>query len=216
MINSSGKGKPVDHFADQVERYDAWFEKNPLLLEAEEKAIRALLPDYEKSIEIGVGTGVFASRLGIREGVEPSAAMGMKAQARGIHVVQASAESLPLPDGAYQLVLMVTADCFLSDVLQAFREINRILSEDGCFAIAFIDRDTPLGQFYERNKHSDEVYKHATFHSASEMAEYLKQAGFKIVSQKQTVFSFDQQPQPVLNGVGEGVFAVMRAEKLRN
>lgn len=79
-----------------AERYDSWFEKNPNLFASEVEAIRQLVPPFDRGIEIGVGTGLFANRLMIQDGLEPSAAMAERAAARGINVISGRAENIPV------------------------------------------------------------------------------------------------------------------------
>lgn len=205
--------KPNDIFGNNADKYEEWFKENNFILDSEISAIKKLLPAFEKGIEIGVGTGIFASLLGIKDGVEPSVKMREKAAAKGINVINAKAEKLPVADNTYQLALMVTVDCFLDDVLRAFREVRRILADDGYFIVAFIDRETALGQIYNQRKASDEFYKHANFHSSGDIINYLEEAGFDIVDKRQTIYSFQNKIQEVKNGNGEGVFAVVKAQK---
>lgn len=202
-----------DLFKDKVTRYEEWFEQNPLLLTAELEAIRQLLPDFEKGIEIGVGTGIFASRLGICDGVDPSSEMRVIAEDRGIRVIPAKAEKMPIPDKEYQLALMVTVDCFLDDIPKAFAEVRRILKDKGSFVIAFLDKATALGELYQANKQQNEFYHDATFHSSAEIIGMLVQAGFKITGMKQTIFSLDNDVQNIEDGIGDGLFAVICAVK---
>lgn len=134
----------MDIFEGKAAGYDSWFDENPLLLESEAEAIRQVMPEFRNGVEIGVGTGIFASRFGIGTGVDPSPDMGSWAERRGIRFVQGEAEALPLENAAYDLALMVTVDCFLTDPEAAFREIHRVLQPGGKFVIAFLDRETEL------------------------------------------------------------------------
>ena len=127
----------MDIFEGKAAGYDSWFDENPLLLESEAEAIRQVMPEFHNGVEIGVGTGIFASRFGIGTGVDPSPDMGSWAERRGIRFVQGEAEALPLENAAYDLALMVTVDCFLTDPEAAFREIHRVLQPGGKFVIAF-------------------------------------------------------------------------------
>lgn len=198
----------------QADAYEAWFAKNEKLFQSEVAAIGQLLPAEGNGIEIGVGTGLFAAALGIKDGIEPSAEMRRKATERGINAREGVAESLPLPDGVYDFALMVTVDCFLTDVLQAFKEAWRILADGGFLVIAFIDRETPLGEIYEQKKRTGaSSYKDAHFHSARELKQYLALAGFGAIEERQTIFSLNNQVQKIKPGTGEGVFAVIRAKK---
>lgn len=197
----------------KVDRYEQWFEDNNHLFDSEAEAIRLLITPYRKGIEIGVGTGLFNSRFDISNGVEPSKDMAEKAIERGIHVIEGYTEDLPIPDNHYDFVLMVTVDCFLSDIEKAFQEINRILTKDGFFIIAFLDKSTALGKIYQEKKAFNEFYRDANFHSGSEITEILSKTGFNVVDKKQTVFTLRNEPQFIKNDIGEGLFAVIRAEK---
>ena len=57
-----------DIFNKDALAYDEWFKVNDKLFSLELAAIRELLPANGKGIEIGVGTGLFAAKLGIEEG----------------------------------------------------------------------------------------------------------------------------------------------------
>lgn len=139
--------------------------------------------------------------------------MREKAIAKGLQVFDAVAEYLPMADNTYDLAVMITVDCFLNDVLKAFQEVWRILTDDGWFIIAFIDKNTYLGRIYEQKKGDSEFYKLALFHSADEIKAYLQKTGFAIVDERQTIFDWGKQLQASKTGVGEGVFAVIKAKK---
>ena len=203
----------MDLFTTDADRYEAWYEQNHHLFEAELTAIKKVLPKFRSAVEIGVGTGIFAKALGIKEGLDPSPEMTRIAAARGISVMEGVAEDLPLDDASYDLVLMVTVDCFLSDVQAAFTEAHRILKRNGTLIIAFIDGDTPLGEVYEKKKDTNDFYRDATFHTTREMLWMLDNAGFSLIASKQTIFSLENKPQPVKDGTGDGVFAVLRLQK---
>jgi len=197
-----------------VEHYEKWFKTNDKLLESELEAIKQLYPPESNGIEIGVGTGIFASQLGIKVGVEPSDEMAKAARKKGIQVIKGRGENLPIASKTYQLALMVTADCFLDEIAKSFLEVYRILVNHGLFIIAFLDRNTPLGLLYEKNKQTSTSYKNASFHSATEIVNLLKEAGFKIIAQRQTIFTLDNVRQEIKEGTGAGVFAVIKAKKV--
>jgi len=204
------KGSVYDN---SVELYDEWFINNNNILDTEIQIIKDLLPDSDEGIEIGVGTGIFSYRLKIKHGVEPSKRMRQKAIDRGIDVIAAYAENLPIASESYKFALMITVDCFLEDLIKAFREVWRILDDDGFFIIAFLDRETPLGTLYDHNKHSDSFYGNANFNSAKEIEEYLLSTGFEVIEKKQTIYTLDNICQEIKPGTGEGVFAVFKAKK---
>lgn len=196
-----------------IERYEKWFIDNNLLFQSEVEAIQQIIPSFKNGIEIGVGTGIFAEKFGINLGVDPSSEMGKVAISKGINVIQGKAEQLPIDDNSHDLVLMITVDCFLQNLLESFNEIHRILHSDGFFLIAFLDRATKLGMEYEKFKNSNPSYYNANFHSAKEIIEALKESGFSIHKKRQTVFTLKNEKQPIKKGTGEGVFAIVLAKK---
>lgn len=200
-------------FQNLVEEYEVWFDENPNLYATEVEAVKHFVPENVKAVEIGVGTGRFATKLGVQEGVEPCAEMAAVAKQQGVTVYEGCAEKLPLETGAYDVAVMVTVDCFLSDVKAAFSEISRVLKAKGAVVVAFLNRETELGQMYEQMKGGNPFYKDANFHSAKEIAQYMQEAGFTVCETVQTVFSLEDVKQEIKPGFGEGVFTVMKAVK---
>ena len=65
----------IDIFNENVEAYEAWYEKYPKVYFSEITAIKEQLlklPENLRGIEVGLGTGRFSEPLGIKEGIEPS------------------------------------------------------------------------------------------------------------------------------------------------
>ena len=206
----------TDSFETHTERYDAWFETHRYAFESELQAVRTLLPHNGRGVEIGVGTGQFAAKLGIAVGVEPSAAMRQLAGRRGVEAIDGVAEALPLPDASVDYALMVTTVCFLDDIDAAFAEVYRVLAPGGAFVVGLIDRESLLGQEYQRRKRRNVFYKEAVFHSASEVESALRHAGFRKLRAVQTIFEDPEhmiQVDPVKPGYGKGVFVVFCGTK---
>ena len=204
------KTKP---FEESSVEYDNWYVENQFIYLSELNAIKSLIPQKKKGIEIGIGTGRFALPLGIEVGVEPSRMMADIARERGIHVLEGVAEQLPVKSDTFDYALMVTADCFFDDVQAAFKEAYRILKNDGFLIVAFIDKESNLGQYYEKYKRGNKFYKDATFHSVSEVTGFLKQAGFRSFDYNQTVYGTENIMYDVKNGYGSGGFVVVKAAK---
>ena len=204
-------------FEENVERYEAWFERFRLAYESELGAVRALLPGEGEGLEVGVGTGRFAGPLGVLSGVEPSPAMGRLAIERGVEVRSGVAEALPFEDSSFDYLLLIVTVCFLDDVYLAFREAYRVLRPEGHILIGFIDRVSPLGRAYEKIREENVFYREATFFSTDEVIFYLSQAGFGEFVFRQTIFRDPAQMKetdPAKPGYGEGSFVVVRGRKI--
>lgn len=206
----------VEPFEKNVDRYEAWFDRNRAAYESELEALRALLPKSGEGLEVGVGTGRFAAPLGVRVGVDPSSAMGKVAMERGIQVRLGVGENLPCQDSSFDFVLLVTTICFLDDVPAALGEVYRVLTPAGYILVGFIDRESTLGKVYETRKQDNDFYREATFLSVDEVIAHLQQASFRDFVFRQTIFHNPEemkQPDPVRPGYGEGSFVVVRAKK---
>lgn len=203
-------------FNEHTVEYEEWFTTNRAAYESEIEAVRRMVPAGGTGLEVGVGTGKFAEPLGITLGIEPSASMRDVARRRGIRTASGVAEALPVVDGYFDFVLMVTVLCFFEDPGKALLETQRVLKPGGSIVIAFIDRDSPLGRKYDEKKGDTVFYKDANFLSAAEVTSHLEEAGFDNPRFVQTIFHSHKESdevQPVREGHGDGVFVVVKAEK---
>ena len=206
----------ISSFEKYAAQYEKWFGENRWVYEAELRAVKAMLPDGGRGVEIGVGTGRFAEPLGIKLGVEPSRRMSEIAQKRGIRVLDGVAEDLPLGDAGYDYVLMVTTVCFVDDIGKALLEAHRVLSHGGVLIIGFVDRNSMVGQTYLSRQNENVFYRDATFFSVGELVDAMIKAGFIDLAFSQTIFkslSKTTRDEPVKSGHGEGSFVVIRGRK---
>ena len=205
----------VGPFEAHHQRYEAWFEKHEAAYMSELLALRPFVPWEGRGIEIGVGSGRFAAPLGVRVGVDPSAAMLAHAAARGIEVVEGAAENLPFETGSFEHALVVTTICFVDSPAQMLAEARRVLKPGGRLVIGFIDRESALGQHYLAHQAESVFYREATFLSADEVARLLRQAGFAISAWGQTLahpLPETREIEPLRAGRGQCAFVVVVAE----
>jgi ubiquinone/menaquinone biosynthesis C-methylase UbiE len=207
------KTQPFDsHLAE----YERWFIDHHYVFQSELAAIQNVIPPSGTGMEVGIGSGIFAKPLGIKEGVEPSLAMREKAMERGIHPTDGIAEELPYPDNSFDFVLMVTTICFVDDLEKSFSEAGRVLKSKGSLINGFVDKNSPLGKMYLMHKDESLFYRDAVFWSTEEVYGMLDKTGFKINITLQTVFgSLDsigniQEPE---EGYGKGSFVVIKASR---
>lgn len=209
----------TEPFDKYTKAYEAWFKKHLGVYLSEVEAIRHFLPEDGRGIEIGIGTGRFAIPFGIKEGVEPSAAMRKFAARRGLSVYDGVAENLPLADWLFDFALMVTTVCFVDDIYKSFREIHRILKPNGRFVVGLVDADSQLGLKYHEIKANNKFYSVATFYSTDEVIEYLRETGFGSIETVQTIFGDLQtinEVQTFRTGHGDGGFVAIKATKLNS
>lgn len=208
----------VNIFNENVEAYEAWYEKHPEVYLSEVAALKEQflkLPENIKGIEVGIGTGKFAQILGIKEGVEPANEMASIAMKRGIEVVNGNAENLPIRDMYFDFVLFVTI-CHLNNIKQAFKEAHRVLKPKGSIIIGFIDKDQKIGKAYEENRMRSTFFRYANFYSVIQVIKSLKEAGFKDPEYNQTLFGNLEEIKEIQlpkEGFGEGSFVVIKAIK---
>ncbi len=203
-------------FEQHAQEYDAWFEVNSCAYESEVLAMRRLLPQSGRGLEVGVGTGRFALPLGIKFGVEPAHAMASIARKRGIDVYGARAEELPFDNESFDFVVMVTTICFLSRPLHALQEAGRVLIPRGHIIIGMIDKDSSLGKVYEAKKSESTFYQYGQFYSVTPVIEWLTELGYNTIRTCQTIFKNPEEItslEPVKEGYGEGGFVAISAQK---
>jgi SAM-dependent methyltransferase len=205
--------KPFD---THLPEYEDWFDANHFVYLSELEAIREVIPAAGKGVEIGIGSGLFASPLGISEGCDPSIEMRKKAAERGLHAIEGIAENLPYEAESFDFALMVTTICFVDDAMQTYHEINRILKPGGTVITGFVDKNSPVGKQYLTHKEESIFYRDATFFGTDDIIDLLTNHDFTITKIRQTVFgtlediTAIQYPE---NGYGKGSFVVIQAKK---
>ncbi len=207
------KTEAFNNFPDE---YDIWFDKESSIYNLELKVIKEMLPEKGEGIEIGSGTGRFSIPTGIRIGVEPSLPMGNIAVRKGLEVIGGIAESLPLRSESFDFVLFNTVICFFDSPEKAFLESYRILRPGGAVLVGFIDRESYLGDIYNKGKEKSKFFKDADFYSAPETSRILTESGYESLEYAQTLI-FDRKnntlSEKISGGYGQGSYVVIKGYK---
>ena len=204
-------------FDQDGKKDDAWYERHKFAYLSELEAIKKVLPDAAKKtrgLEVGVGTGRFASPLSIANGIDPSTEMAKVAQSRGIKIKIGNGENLPYRNEEFDYVLIAITICFVQEPKKVISEAKRVLKNQGKIILAIVDRNSFLGKFYQRK--GSIFYERATFFSVKEMEELLRDNKFGKFSFYQTIFNLPEKVKTVenpLKGYGEGGFVVIAGEK---
>ncbi|MEF8757034.1 MAG: class I SAM-dependent methyltransferase [Halobacteriales archaeon] len=202
----------TDPFEEHTDRYEEWFEAHDAAYASELSAVRELLPEGGRGLEIGVGSGRFAGPLDVDVGVDPAPTMLAYARERGVQVAVGVAEDLPFRDASFDAALIVTTICFVDDVPSTLEEARRVLAPDGRLVIGYVDRESPLGQHYQEMREENPFYRDATFHSTEELESAVRAAGFDDIAFRQTIFEIPGEmtaPEESREGYGEGSFVVI-------
>jgi hydroxymethylpyrimidine/phosphomethylpyrimidine kinase len=236
-----GKGSgPIYHkieplkasaFKEAARDFDAWFEKNKTVFQSELLAEKELISHPENAVSIGVGSGLFASNLGIKYGVEPAVGMAKLARKRGIKVKIGSAEAVPYPNEKFDMVLLSTVLSYVNDAQKAIDEAYRILKPGGQVIISFIAKEGSYAMLYDlaylHGSHDSTIspphpypiqfIKGAKWLTTAEVTAMLKKTGFSDFHYVQTLrrhpkYTNEEVETPV-EGYKEGDFIVVRGSK---
>jgi len=175
-----------------AEEYDRWFEspEGKPIYETELACLQSIKKNYPgRWLEVGVGTGRFASRMGIGEGIDPSPRMLKLATERRIKTYEGQAEKLPFQDNSFDGVLIALALCFIPNPEKALKECNRILRREGELLVGDITADSPWGQLYKKTgADGDPVWSQSSFLSGTELVQFTEKAGFHLRNSASTLF----------------------------
>ena len=206
----------IEPFEVYTSRYEKWFEDHKAVYQSELEAIRFILPQFKRGLEIGVGTGRFSQPFGVQYGIDPARNALKLARARGIEAVQGVGQVLPYADNSFDLIFIVTTICFFVDLAASLIEAFRVLKPGGSIVIGFIDRDSTLGRLYNEKREASPFYASAKFYGVDEVVEFLSINGFVNLTFAQTIYKSLEEikkAEPVTQGYGEGSFVVVCARK---
>jgi len=189
------------------ERYDRWYEENKEIFLKEVETIKRI--NFSGvGVEIGVGTGQFASKMNIEYGIDISFNMLFYAKKRNIKVLNARAENVPFKDNIFDFVLLIVTICFVKNPLKVLDEAHRILKKKGKVIVGIIDKESFLGKLYQ--KKDSPFYREAKFYSPNEIFDFFKKTGFEYEKSYQFLIPYDDE---IKEGFGRGSFVVISGIK---
>ena len=205
------KNNPFDIFTDE---YENWFKENGNLFQSELLALKQVIPADKKGLEIGIGSGIFAERLNIKFGIDPSENMLKLARQRNLNADYGTAENLPYFDNSFDFAVFITSICFIDNPSKAIQEAYRVIRQNGNLIIAFIDKESFLGQTLIAKKNDSKFYRIANFYSVKEMISLIESSNFIVSEIFQTLTNLKRTEieQPI-KGFGKGSFVVIKGNK---
>jgi len=206
----------IQVFENFHKRYDKWFTRHQWAYRSEIAAVSRLIQRGGFGLEVGVGTGRFATPFAVAVGLDPSRAMASIAKKKGIEVALGVGENLPFAAETFDFVLLVTTICFVEDPLTTLKEARRVLKDYGSVIVGLVDKNSALGRFYESRREASLFYRAARFHSVNQVRDWLTELSFAHLATYQTIFQpLDriERMEPIKQGYGQGGFVAIRATK---
>ena len=171
------------------EEYERWFQTP--IGRVVKKIETALILDLarpspeEKILDAGCGTGIFTADIldrGTRvTGLDLSLPMLRRAKFKGyarLELLQGDMRHLPLPNGAFDKTVSITALEFIEDAKQAIDELFRVTKNRGTIVVATLNRLSPwAAQRKEKGKEGHSLFSRVVFRSPEEMAALASQGG---------------------------------------
>jgi len=185
-------------------RYDEWYRKNYVIFECELNALR-MLKLGGRGLDLGIGTGIFASRIGVEFGVDPALNPLKLAKDRGVEVIQAMGEYLPFRDKCFDYILIALSLCFFDNPMDILREARRCLKDSGKIAVCAILKDSSWGRYYEMlKKRGHDFYRYANFYTLDEIREMLSSINLSIEKLYATL-SYTPEDEPMIEEPSEQI-----------
>ena len=161
--------------------YEAWYETAGRRADRLEKALlKRLLAKFPRAsslLEVGCGTGHFTrwfEAQGVRSvGLDRSLPMlGQASQLGSRSCVWGDAQALPLPTGAFDLVVLITTLEFVAEPVQALREAMRVACQG--LLLGVVNRQSVLG--WQLGHQGGPIWGAVHFFTPSELIRLVRRA----------------------------------------
>jgi len=185
------------------ETYARWRETalGTLTEQLEHRAIFSLVGDPSglRVLDVGCGDGVYAVAISQRGGkvfgLDKSLLMLEAARTRAISSgacvrwCQGAAQSLPFLDASFDLILAVTALCWIPEPVVALKEMNRVLRPGGAVIVGELGRWSlwALARRF-RGWLGAGTWKRAHFWTAGELREMFASVGLRVSYVRSAVY----------------------------
>ena len=173
----------IQPFEEKFDKYDNWYDKFPgiRLYSIELQCLKKLIPSVsQRSIEIGIGTGRFAEKLGVKFGLDPAFNPLVVAKRRGVLVVQGDGRRTPFKDDILDQLFLIVTICFADEPQKLIDEAFRILRPGGKIILGLVPKESLWGKYYLKLKEQGHFfYQYATFYTIDKVFSMLDRSGFQ-------------------------------------
>jgi ubiquinone/menaquinone biosynthesis C-methylase UbiE len=181
-------------FDEASQFYEDWYEEpmGAQVYQAELHGLERLLHARGLGVEIGAGTGTFASNLDNEYRVviclDPSPGMLAKTVRKGLHAVLGMGESMPFREMIFDFAFMVVVIEFLTNPQTVLESVKYNLKPCSPLVTLTINRSSPWGMFYKTlAEKGDPIFAHATFYDMHEIELLLLDACYTLQSSLSTL-----------------------------
>lgn len=205
----------IKYYDQNWQEYDNWYDNHPAIYRSELNVLKKVIP-LGIGLEIGVGTGRFASPLSLRFGLDPSFNMLKLAEQRGVTVIQGIGENLPFKNESFNFALIVLTIWLVDNPLSVLKEAVRVLKKRGALILGILDRESSWGKYHMQKAAKSSYYQSPHFFSPDDILLILKDislefdAAFQTLIQPPPDIKYREEPK---RGFGQGGFAVLKAIK---
>lgn len=150
------KTNETEIFDGYATEYDQWFMANKQVFLSELKLLKSVLTtaSTKSALSIGCGSGLFEDALHrqyalpLFDGVEPSKDMAQIARKRGLQVLLGKAETVSLPNQAYDTVYFNGSSSYIKDLTAAYQNCLKSLKPGGHFILIDVPKESAYGLLY--------------------------------------------------------------------
>ncbi len=175
--------------------YDDWYEhpQGKQVFLAERDAVNYMLPSKGVGLEVGLGTGAFASSLENEDRpiicLDPSTEMISKAKEKNLHNVLGYGHKPPFRR-VFDFSYMVTVIEFVVNPVETLKGIKDVCKMKAPYTLLFINSESSWGDLYrDIGSKGDPVFSQARLYSLDEITKILEESCYQVVDSKGTLSS---------------------------
>ncbi len=216
MNNKKSANRVIAHYNDVADQYDQRYdhrERGRIYYDHICQQVRQELPDGEDLLDIGCGTGLFASRYydsgGSVTGIDISSGMVERAVQNHPYAVFVigNAELLPFADESFGAVASLLAFSYLQNPVMMLKDVYRILKPGGSVALCTLGKSLltsgvptvyRVGEHFNLKRVGVGAFNER-YYTEEELSSLFSMAGFERVKTKKCSFAHLNLMNPIFS-----------------